>query len=130
LVRSSRIDRQQIGRAAEQAAVRFLEAKQLSILKRNYRCRTGEIDIIAETIDGIIVIAEVRLRSTANFGGGAASVDWRKQQRIQRATCHLLSRHPSLQQRKLRFDVLDLAPDQEGGYCIEWLPQAFDATAR
>jgi putative endonuclease len=127
---SGRTDRQQIGRAAEDAAASFLEANRLSILIRNYRCRTGEIDIVAETIDGIIVIAEVRLRSTARYGGGAASVGWHKQQRIQRATCHLLSRHPALQLRRLRFDVLDLAPDGTRGYRIEWLRQAFEATPR
>ena len=130
MVQASRVDRQQIGRAAEDAAARFLETSGLSILIRNYRCRSGEIDIVSETIDGVIVIAEVRLRSTGRFGGGAASVGWRKQQRIQRATCHLLTRHPLLQQRKLRFDVLDLAPDEAGGYRIEWLRQAFEATAR
>lgn len=127
---ASSIDRQQIGRAAEEAAARFLEANRLSILIRNYRCRSGEIDIVAETIDGVIVIAEVRLRATQSFGGGAASVGWHKQQRIQRATCHLLSRHPALQQRKLRFDVLDLAPDRAEGYRIEWVRQAFDASPR
>jgi putative endonuclease len=126
----SRIDRQQIGRAAEEAAARFLEAHQLSILMRNYRCRSGEIDIVAETIDGVIVIAEVRLRATTRYGGGAASVGWRKQQRIQRAACHLLARHPALQRRAVRFDVLDLAPDAAEGYRIEWVRQAFEASPR
>jgi putative endonuclease len=124
------IDRQQIGRAAEAAAARYLEERQLTILLRNYRCRSGEIDIIAETIDGVVVIAEVRLRATARYGGGAASVGWRKQQRIQRATCHLLARHPALTRRALRFDVLDMVPDGTAGYRIEWIRQAFDATVR
>jgi putative endonuclease len=130
MTHSGRIDRQRLGRAAEEAAARFLEEHRLSILMRNYRCRNGEIDIVAETIEGVIVIAEVRMRSTGRFGGGAASVGWHKQQRIQRAACHLLARHPALQQRKLRFDVLDLAPDRAEGYRIEWVRQAFDATPR
>jgi putative endonuclease len=122
------IDRQQIGRGAEDAAAQFLESRQLVILLRNYRCRRGEIDIVAETIDGVIVIAEVRLRSSARFGGGAASVGWRKQRHIQRAASHLLARHPALRRRPVRFDVLDLAPDG-AGYRIEWIRQAFDAPA-
>ncbi len=124
-----RIDRQQIGRAAEDAATRFLESQRLSILFRNYRCRKGEIDIIAETIDGTIVIAEVRLRASTRFGGGAASVGWRKQRHIHSAASHLLARHPALQRRAIRFDVLDLAPDGADGYRIDWIRHAFEASA-
>ncbi len=123
------IDRQALGRAAEEAASRFLESHQLIILARNYRCRSGEIDIVAETPDGVIVIAEVRLRADARYGGAAASVDWHKQRRIQRATCHLLARQPALTRHALRFDVLDLAPDG-AGYRIEWIRHAFEATPR
>jgi putative endonuclease len=127
-VDAGRIDRQQIGRAAEEAAARFLQSQHLSILFRNYRCRTGEIDIVAETIDGVIVIAEVRLRTSTRFGGGAASVGWRKQRHIQSAARHLLARHETLRRRAIRFDVLDLAPDGAGSYRIEWIRQAFEAS--
>jgi putative endonuclease len=123
-------DRQQLGRAAEDAAARYLAGQQLTILIRNYRCRTGELDIIAETASGVLVVAEVRLRTDARYGGGAASVDWRKQRRIQRATCHLLASKPALAKRAIRFDVLDLAPDGASGYRIEWIRQAFEATSR
>lgn len=126
----ARPDRQQIGRDAEAAAARFLEARNLRILARNYRCRSGEIDIIAQDPQGVIVIAEVRLRADARFGGAAASVDWKKQRRIQRATCHLLSRQPALGRHAMRFDVLDLAPDGAGGHRIEWIRHAFEATPR
>ncbi len=78
----------------------------------------------------MIVIAEVRLRASTAYGGGAASVDWRKQRRIQRAARHLLARHPALARRALRFDVLDLSPDVTTGYRIDWIRQAFDATPR
>jgi len=121
------IDRQQIGRAAEEAAAQYLQSQRLSILIRNYRCRSGEIDIVAETIDGIIVIAEVRLRASTRYGGGAASVDRRKQRRIQRAARHLLMRYPAFTRRAMRFDVLDLAPANDG-YRIEWIRQAFEAS--
>jgi putative endonuclease len=72
----------------------------------------------------------VRLRADTRYGGGAASVDWRKQRRIQRATCHLLARQPALARRAIRFDVLDLAPDGRDGYRIEWIRHAFEATPR
>lgn len=108
--------------------MQFLQARRVVILARNYRCRTGEIDIVAETVEGVVVIAEVRLRADARYGGAAASVDWRKQRRIQRATRHLLACRPELGRRAMRFDVLDLAPDNDAGYRIEWIRHAFEAT--
>jgi putative endonuclease len=122
-------DRQQIGRDAEAAAARFLEARQLTILARNYRCRRGELDLVAETPEGVVVIVEVRLRADARYGGAAASVGWHKQQRIQRAACHLLAHRPALTHRALRFDVIDMAPEG-AGYRIEWIRHAFEATPR
>lgn len=122
-------DRAKIGRDAEAAAARFLEAHQLRILARNYRCRAGELDLIAETDAGTVVIAEVRLRSDPRFGGAAASVDWRKQRRMLRAARHLIVTHPALGRRAMRFDVLDMAP-AENGYRIAWIQHAFDASGR
>jgi putative endonuclease len=118
------IDRISAGRDAEEAAGLFLQAQHLTILARNYRCRTGELDIVAQEADGVVVIAEVRLRSRCNYGGGAASVDWRKQRKIQRAARHLLATHPGLARCALRFDVLDLQPDANG-FAINWIRHAF-----
>jgi putative endonuclease len=120
------IDRISAGREAEKAAGLFLQSQHLAILVRNYRCRTGELDIVAQTADGVVVVAEVRLRSRCNYGGGAASVDWRKQRKIQRAARHLLATHPDLARCALRFDVLDLQPDADG-FAITWIRHAFSA---
>lgn len=83
----------------------------------------GELDIVAR--DGAtLVVAEVRLRASAQFGGAAASITRAKQRRIVLATRHLLARYPSLQRLPVRFDAL-LVPANEGP--IEWLRGAFDA---
>jgi putative endonuclease len=119
----------QAGHAAEAAAAGFLQARSLTILARNYRCRSGELDIVARTTDGIVVIAEVRLRASCNYGGGAASVDWRKQRKILRATRHLLATHPALARCAMRFDVLELKPDDDG-FEINWIRHAFSAAER
>jgi putative endonuclease len=119
----------QAGHAAESAAVQFLQTQHLNILARNYRCRTGEIDIVGQTTDGVIVIAEVRLRASRNYGGGAASVDWRKQRKIQRAARHLLATHPALGRCAVRFDVLDIRPGVNG-FEINWIRHAFDSSER
>ena len=120
-----RFDRQKLGQAAEAAAAQFLQSQQLNILLRNYRCRMGELDLVAMDSAGTLVIAEVRLRSRANYGGGAASVDHRKQRRLIRASKHLLATRPQLARCAVRFDVLDLKPDGGDGYRIEWIRHAF-----
>jgi putative endonuclease len=118
------MDRQQIGREAEDRAAGALQAAGFDILLRNYRCRAGELDIVARR-DSLLVIAEVRCRSRTDYGGGAASVTFRKQQRIVRASRHLLARHRALAQLPVRFDVLVVAGS--GGE-VEWLRAAFNAS--
>lgn len=68
------MDRAAIGRSAEDIAADFLAAQGLAVVLRNYRRRGGELDIVAREGD-VLVIAEVRTRSTDEFGGAAASVD-------------------------------------------------------
>lgn len=117
------MDRQQIGRDAEQSAAEYLESAGLRLFARNYRCRMGELDIVA-TSGTTLVIAEVRTRSRADFGGAAASITRRKQLRIVRASRHLLATHPALARMRVRFDVLVIHADQRP---IDWLRGAFDA---
>ncbi|MEY2854131.1 MAG: hypothetical protein RL030_1263 [Pseudomonadota bacterium] len=123
-------DRQLLGRQAEDAAERFLTDQTHRVLLRNYRCRMGELDLVAcdesRAAARTLVIAEVRLRSRRDYGGGAASVDHRKQRRLLRAAKHLLVTHPELARLPVRFDVLDLAPGPDG-YRIEWIRHAFCA---
>ena len=77
--------KQVAGNAAEDLASAHLERAGLRILTRNYRVRGGEIDCIA--LDGnTLVFVEVRLRRNTRFGGAAASIDGRKQQRTHSST--------------------------------------------
>jgi len=119
-------DSQRRGCEAEQAAARHLEAHSLCVVLRNYRCRLGELDLVALAPDGTLVIAEVRMRSRQNYGSGAASVTFHKQRRLLRATRHLLAMQPQWSRHALRFDVLDLRP-ATGGYDIQWIQHAFTA---
>jgi putative endonuclease len=114
------------GCEAEQAAARHLEAHALHVLLRNYRCRLGELDLVALAPDGTLVIAEVRLRARQNYGGGAASVDYHKQRKLLRATRHLLAMRPQWSRLALRFDVLDLKPAGDS-YEVRWIQHAFSA---
>ncbi len=117
------MDRLQRGRNAEDRAAQFLEARGLEILARNFRRRAGEIDIVAR--DGAtLAIVEVRARATRAYGGAAASVGARKQQRLIRAAQLLLAAHPEWRKMPARFDVVI----EEGigdAACIEWIKHAF-----
>ena len=104
------------GPAAEALAARFLATRGLAIVGRNYRCRGGEIDIIAR--DGrTIVFVEVRLRRSAEYGGAAESITARKRRRLRLAAEHYLARLPS--EPPCRFDAILL--DALLSERIEWL---------
>ena len=113
------MDRQQIGQAAEDAAVVFLESQGLEILYRNFRRRAGELDIVARHSDELIIV-EVRTRSSEKFGGAAASVDFRKQTKLRRAAALLLQQRKDLAALRVRFDVVAIGPAG-----IEWIKHAF-----
>jgi putative endonuclease len=117
--------RQEIGQRAEQLAAEFLAAQGLTILERNYRRRLGELDIVARSND-VLVIAEVRTRAAATFGGAAASVDGAKQRRISRAAAQLLQQRRDLAQLPVRFDVLVVSGLERSSPQIEWIRHAFE----
>ena len=119
--------RQQSGRRAEDLAAEFLRTQGCEILERNYRRRLGELDLIARE-GGVLVIAEVRTRASAEWGGAAASVDRRKQRRITRAAQQLLQQRSELAQLPVRFDVLVVSDLGATEPRIEWIRHAFEAT--
>jgi putative endonuclease len=116
-------DRSDLGSAAEARAASVLERAGFTVLERNYRCRAGELDIVARR-ERMLVIAEVRLRTGAAFGGAAASITAAKRTRIVRATRYLLRCQPSLAALYVRFDVMLLSA-ADGP--IEWIEGAFEA---
>lgn len=102
----------------ELASRRLLESHGLTIVASNYRCRSGEIDIVARE-GQTLVFVEVRARSNARYASAAASVDARKQQRLERAALHFLQRSPH-RLPACRFDVIAW---QRAGSGDEWQPQ-------
>ncbi|MGE0581811.1 MAG: YraN family protein [Steroidobacteraceae bacterium] len=117
------MDRMERGRGAEDRAAAYLAAQGLTILARNFRRRAGEIDLVAR--DGAtLVIIEVRSRARRSFGGAAASVGPRKQQRLIRAAQLLLAAYPQWRRLPARFDVVALEGDGENAR-LEWIRNAF-----
>jgi putative endonuclease len=117
---------QVLGARAEQIAADYLQGCGLTILERNFRRRLGEIDLVARD-GGVLVIAEVRTRSSNAFGGAAASVDGRKQRRIIRAAAQLLQQHREYAALPVRFDVLIVVGPMSNAPQVNWLRHAFEA---
>ena len=76
--------RNQIGALGEQLAVEHLESLGLRIVARNWRCRYGELDIIATAPDRTVVFVEVKTRTGDGFGGVEYAVTPTKVRRIRR----------------------------------------------
>lgn len=100
------MDYRKLGMQGEGIAAQMLEAKGYHILERNYRCRLGEIDIVAER-HGEMIFVEVKTRSTGKFGRPAEAVTEEKLYRMQRAAKHYVLFH-SLTDVNVRFDVVEV----------------------
>jgi len=108
----------QEGARAEDLCADLLRAAGLRLVERNWRCRLGEIDLIAED-RGTVVFAEVRMRSRGGFGGAAESVTATKRARLIAAARLYLTRRP---EAICRFDVflVDGPPRH-----VQWIRNAF-----
>ena len=88
----------------EQKAAAFLEKQGLFIIERNFRCKFGEIDLIAG--DGkYLVFVEVKYRRTGQKGDPAEAVDYRKQKKISKVAEYYCWKKRKLNQ-PCRFDVI------------------------
>lgn len=107
------------GRDAETLAGAFLQRAGLAIVTRNYRCRFGEIDLIARDGDTLVFV-EVRMRASDRFGGAAASITGAKRGRLLRAARHYIARLAPAP--PCRFDALLVNGADRS---IEWIKDAF-----
>ena len=116
-----------LGEDYERQAAHWLQDRGMQLLARNFRAKTGEIDIIMRHGEHLVFL-EVRARSNRAFNTAAGSVDRRKQQRIVRTAQLFLQRHPELAGLPCRFDVIAFEPRQSGDNLdIHWIPGAFTA---
>jgi len=115
--------RQSLGRTGEEMARKYLEQHGFKIIKRNFRCLVGEIDLIA-LHHGVLVFIEVKTRTADVLGSPLESVDGRKQRRVMRAAMFYLSQH-RLHDHEARFDVVGVSM-KTGTPMIEHIANAFD----
>jgi len=109
----------------ERLAESFLKRKGLKLLKTNYNCRLGEIDLIMTHGDTIAFI-EVRYRRGKGHGSGAESVNHHKQLRLSRAAGYFLVHNPAFAARPCRFDVVSISGAGRNP-SIEWINNAFES---
>lgn len=112
---------QRIGQQAEALACHYLEQRGLSLVKRNYRTRRGEIDLIMRTTD-YLVFVEVRYRKRSHFGSPAETIGVAKQRRIIACASAWLQKNP--EHSPCRFDVVSIE-SSGGSTIVEWIADAF-----
>ncbi len=113
-----------VGVNAEQLAFRYLRHNGLRPVRRNFRCRRGEIDLITLD-DECLVFVEVRYRNEASFVKAAVTVDSRKQRILTQAASMFLSMNKTFGNRVCRFDVVGVDRDARGKISIDWMRDAF-----
>jgi len=117
------IKRQKVGKYGESTATEFLKQNGYTIIERNYRCKLGEIDIIAMDKETIVFI-EVRVKKTSKFGHPKATITPKKMRKISLTALNYLKINNKLN-NKARFDVVAISlfePEKK----IELIKNAFN----
>ena len=114
--------RKKSGNDAEDKALQFLKKQGLRLRERNFSTKSGEVDLIMQDPSTeALVFIEVRYRKNTDFGGAAASVTPKKQQKIIKAA--LAYQQKEAPQASMRFDVVAI---EGNDMQINWIPSAFD----
>jgi putative endonuclease len=112
--------RQAVGDYGERIAAARLEALGMTILERNWRCATGEIDIVARDGD-VLVVCEVKTRRSGDFGGPLEAVTPVKARRLCRLAACWLRDHPNDSPASVRIDVVGVMRPPRGAARVDYL---------
>lgn len=116
-------ERRAVGAYGERCAVRHLVANGLRVVDRNWRCSSGEIDIVAW--DGaVLAFCEVKTRRGTGFGPPAEAVVPTKVRRLRGLAARWLAQHP-VHPDEVRFDVISVFAPPRGAARVEHLKAAF-----
>lgn len=112
----------QIGNEKENIAAKYLQDKGYFIVKKNYRVRQGEIDIVARD-KSTLVFVEVKYRKNATSGHPLEAVNYKKQKQITKtAMFYMVENKITIDNTPIRFDVIGILGDK-----IEHIENAFEA---
>ncbi|WP_067669588.1 YraN family protein [Nocardia miyunensis] len=112
-----------LGAHGEELAAQYLRAAGMDIVERNWRCRYGELDLIARDAE-VTAFVEVKTRSGLRFGIPAEAVTFTKQQRIRRLALLWLNEQQG-PWRQIRFDVVSVLVKSGSDPVIEHLKAVF-----
>ena len=112
------------GNRGEAEVARYLRKKGYTLMASQWRCRFGELGLVAKSKKGVICFVEVKLRSGGAIGLPREFVDQRKQQRLRTAAASYLSSHDI--DAPARFDVAEVYAENDGTLRIEYLENAFE----
>jgi len=114
----------EIGQAKEETAAQYLLGKGYKIWERNFRLRRGEIDIIANRGNQVVIV-EVKMRTSETFGQPFEAVTKRKQQTLIRLAEAYLAQRGLLQDWNVRFDVISILEEEGRPSEIQHIEDAF-----
>ena len=117
-------DKKLLGRWGEQCCEKYLKRKGLKTLARNFRCKTGEIDLIVVDTDGALIFVEVKTRASEDFSPSESAITTVKKTRMLRAARYFLSTH-RIEDRPYRFDVVTIVLAEKGQPEIRHYENAF-----
>ena len=114
-----------IGLEGEKRVAHFLRQRGFNVIKRNYQCRYGEIDIIAEN-DEYILFVEVKTRKENALISGVDAVDAKKQSKITLTAQDYIVKTNC--QKQPRFDVAEVTVKEKAegfGFSLKYIENAF-----
>ncbi|WP_308006429.1 YraN family protein [uncultured Chryseobacterium sp.] len=117
-------DHNDFGKKAEELAAEYLQKNGYKILVRNFRYQKAELDLVAEK-DSLIVVVEVKARSTDVFNLPQEAVKKRKIKLIVSAANYFMEEYNKNQE--VRFDIISILPDENKNLVIEHITDAFEA---
>jgi putative endonuclease len=116
--------RRTLGDAGEAAVAEWYAHHGYRIVDRNWRCRDGELDVVAAR-DGEVVFCEVKTRRSTAYGAPVEAVTVAKQRKLRTLALRWLADHPQGRARDLRFDVASVMASRDGSFAIEIIEGAF-----
>lgn len=116
-------ERKRAGDRGEAEVAKYLRKKGYTLLASQWRCRFGELDLVAKSKKGVICFVEVKLRSADAIALPREFVDEHKKERLRRAAAAYLARYEV--DAPARFDVAEVTEDQ-GIMHITYLENAFE----
>jgi putative endonuclease len=112
------------GQNAEHWARNYLKDRGYTIVQTNFRCRLGEIDIVAQDADSMYFV-EVKGRWSSKYGSPIDQVTDRKMRHISRVAAYYLIKFPHCQERHIYLSVLGVDYSVHPPV-LQWMPDAFD----